>query len=147
MHMRLVLFSCLLLMVGCTHTPAMTTPVYTPVSGVTVEPTLSLTEEENMTRSQVFIDSTELLILESYPIQVHLQLAGSLPTPCHKLRSFITPPDKENRIFIEVYSAVDPEVVCVQVLEPFSSTINLGSFPSGHYIVYLNEELIAEFDN
>lgn len=147
MRLTFVLVSCLLMLAGCTHTSAMTTPAATEDPAATAVPTLPASDDENMTRSQVFIDSTEVLILESYPIQVNLSLTGSLPTPCHQLRSAITPPDEENRIFIDVYSVVDPDIVCIQVIEPFTHTISLGSFPSGHYKIYVNEALVAEFDS
>jgi hypothetical protein len=32
----------------------------------------------------LYVDATDLLYLESYPVQVHLLVQGSLPTPCHE---------------------------------------------------------------
>lgn len=95
----------------------------------------------------VYLESTELLILESYPIQVNLYISGNLPTPCNQLRVMINDPDMDNRIYIDVYSVSDPDKMCVQVLEPFDSTISLGSFSPGHNEVYVNGELIGEFDS
>ena len=103
-------------------------------------------EDGNLTRGEVFIDRSELLIMESYPIQVALALGGSLPTPCNQLRVVAKPPDEQNRIQISVYSVIDPEQACVQVLEPFEANIGLGSFPTGHYSVWLNGEQVGEFD-
>jgi len=144
--------------------PVVATPIIepaTPPSGETpvmVEPPeqgapkpinsayLPQREDGNLTQGDVFIDSSDLLIMESYPIQVMLTLQGSLPTPCNQLRVVARPPDKENRIQVNVYSVVDPEQVCVQVLEPFEANIGLGSFPSGHYSVWVNGEMVGEFD-
>lgn len=95
----------------------------------------------------VYLDSFELLILESYPIQVNLYLSGNLPTPCDQLRVKINDPDEGNRIFVEIYSVSDPDKMCIQVLEPFDTTISLGSFTPGHYEVYLNGEMVGEFDS
>lgn len=95
----------------------------------------------------VYLDSAELLILESYPVQVNLYLSGNLPTPCHQLRVRVNDPDTENRIFVDVYSMSNPDTMCVQVLEPFDTTFSLGSFAPGHYEVYVNGELIGEFDS
>lgn len=103
--------------------------------------------DDKKLRSTTYLDSVQLLILESYTVQINLQLAGSLPTPCHQLRVAIDPPDKENRIYIDVYSVVDPDKMCIQVLEPFTTALSLGSFPTGHYQVYINNELIGEFDS
>lgn len=103
--------------------------------------------DDKKLRSTTYLDSVQLLILESYPVQINLQLVGSLPTPCHQLRVAIDPPDKENRIYIDVYSLADPDKMCIQVLEPFATAVSLGSFPTGHYQVYINNELIGEFDS
>ncbi len=35
----------------------------------------------------------------------------------------------------------------IQVIEPFATTVSLGTFPAGHYSVYVNNELIGEFDS
>jgi hypothetical protein len=95
----------------------------------------------------VYLDSAELLILESYPIQVNLYISGNLPTPCNELRVKVNDPDTNNRIYIEIYSVSNPDTMCVQVLQPFDTNISLGSFSPGHYKVYLNGELIGEFDS
>ena len=103
--------------------------------------------DANLNRASVFIDSAQLLLLESYPPQVNLILTGSLPTPCHQLRVAVSDPDELNRINVEVYSVADADVICVQVLEPFEKTISLGSFASGTYQVFINGEEIGEFDS
>jgi hypothetical protein len=104
-------------------------------------------DDGNLTRGNVYIDRSELLIMESYPIQIALMLQGSLPTPCNKLRVIASPPDEQNRIQVDVYSVIDLEQICVQVLEPFEANTGLGSFPSGHYTVWVNGEMIGEFDS
>jgi hypothetical protein len=100
-----------------------------------------------LSRGNVYLESTDLLILESYPVKVNLYLSGNLPTPCNQLRVVVPEADADNRIYIEAYSVIDPNAICIQVLEPFDTTISLGSFTSGHYEVYVNGELIGEFDS
>jgi len=102
-------------------------------------------DDGNLTQSNAFIDHSELALMESDPIQVMLTLQGSLPTPCNQLRVIARPPDEQNQIQVEVYSVIDPDKVCVQVLEPFEANIGLGSFPTGHYSVWVNGEMVAEF--
>jgi hypothetical protein len=104
-------------------------------------------DDVNLTKGNVFIDRTDLVIRESYPPQIALMLEGGLPTPCHELRVVAAQPDAENRIMIEAYSVVDPNKICVQVIEAFSQTVELGTFASGHYTVFLNGEQIGEFDS
>lgn len=100
--------------------------------------------DEQLDRGAVFIDSSEILTLESFPPQFMLHLEGSLPTPCHQPRVEVSEPDKDNQIRVEAYSVVDPERVCIQVLEPLDLNVPLGSFPEGDYTVWVNGEQVGE---
>ncbi len=102
--------------------------------------------DDALRRGNVYLDQVDLLIMESYPIQVSLSIQGSLPTPCHQLRVVVSEADEENRIQVELYSLVDPVLLCVQVLEPFSLDLPLGAFSTGHYEVWINDERVGEFD-
>ena len=102
--------------------------------------------DENLTRGNVFIQEFSLVIRESFPPQVSLAFSGELPTPCHQLRAVVSEPDEENKIVAEVYSVVNPNMVCTQVLKPFEANMDLGTFPTGHYTVWINGEMAGEFD-
>jgi len=102
--------------------------------------------DENFSREEISIDSADLLIMESDPIQVALVLQGTLSTACNHLRVVASPPDEENRIQVEAYSVINPAETCLAAIEPFDINIGLGSFPSGHYSVFVNDELAGEFD-
>lgn len=103
--------------------------------------------DKNLTRGNVFINEASLVIRESYPPQVSLSIGGDLPTPCHQLRVEITSPDQENKIMVEAYSVVNPDMACTQVIKPFQEYIDIGTFPSGHYSVWVNGERAGEFDS
>jgi hypothetical protein len=134
--------------------PAASTPGESPDSPVDsstkepiimpIEPTL---KDGNLDRGEIFIEELGLLIRESHPPQIALGFSGNLPTPCHQIRSVVGEPDAENKIHVEVYTVVDPNMMCTQVLQPFMETIELGTFPSGHYSVWLNGQLAGEFDS
>lgn len=104
-------------------------------------------EDKMLERSTVHLDYIGLLVLESFSVQINLELQGYLPTPCHNLRVSILPPDGENRIYGEIYAVVDPSMMCIQVIKEFDTFVSLGSFPTGHYQVYINGELVGEFDS
>lgn len=112
-----------------------TPPPWEPVPG-----------DEALHRGPVYFDERELLVLESFPPQFVLRLAGSLPTPCHQLRAFVPEPDDRNRIRVEVYSLVEPEKICIQVLEPFEANVPLGSYASGSYTVFVNGEQVGKVE-
>jgi hypothetical protein len=127
-----ILLTLLLALSACA--PSMEEPVNndTPVSSddpATPRPEEPVLVPENgLMRGNVYIDSTDLLMMESYPLQFMLQITGNLPTPCHQLRVEVSPPDAQNK-----------------VLEPFDTNISLGSFPAGKYTLWVNGEMIAEF--
>lgn len=103
-------------------------------------------EDANLTRDVVYLDTVDLLTLESFPLQFILVFKGNLPTPCHKLRVAANQPDAENKIVMEVYSVTDPNTACILVLEPFEVNFPLGDYPQGHYTIWVNGKQVSEFD-
>jgi hypothetical protein len=117
-----------------------------PTNEPASNPFASQPGDVDLARGTVFINEANLIIRESFPPQISLTLAGDLPTPCNQLRVEMSPPNLENKILVDVYSVVDPDQVCVQVLEPFEESIDMGIFPTGHYTVWVNGEMAGEFD-
>jgi hypothetical protein len=99
-----------------------------------------------MVRSEVYIDSQEILTLESFPPQFRLHVIGSLPTPCHKLRAVVYEPDEQNQIHVQIFSWVDPDIVCAQVLQALDASIPLGSYASGSYRVFVNGAEVGQIN-
>ena len=89
-------------------------------------------------RLPVYIDSVEVLLLESWPVQVNVIIRGSLPTPCYALGWDLGEPDAGGRIVLSVFSTVDMDEACIQVLQPFEWTIDVGSFTTGSYVLVVN---------
>ena len=121
-------------------------PVSTPTQGGD-NPYAPAPDDAGLTRSEAYLDSTELLSLESYPLQFILNLKGSLPTPCNQLRIAVNPPDAQNKVEVTVYSVVDPNKMCVQALAPFEVNFSLGSFPAGSYSLWVNGNKVADFQS
>ena len=127
-------------------TPPVSTPPPIDDPIINEEPFLPRSGDKALHRGTVYLDSADLLTLESYPLQFSLALAGNLPTPCNHLRVAVSPPNAENKIFVDVYSLSAPDTICIEVLQPFSENVPLGSFPSEHYTLWVNGEQVAEFD-
>jgi hypothetical protein len=121
-------------------------PVGTPSSAVTENPYAPQPGDDNLTRGSAFMNSADLLLMESFQTQVAMILRGNLPSPCHNLRVVINPPDGSNNIDVTTYSVADPNAICAQVLQSFEASIPLGTFPPGHYTVSVNGEHVGEFD-
>jgi len=87
----------------------------------------------------VFVDDVQILLLESWPVQVRAVVRGHLPTPCHTLGWRVGDPDADGRIQLELFSTVeDPDEVCIQVLEPFEVSIEIGSFETDDYVLVVD---------
>jgi hypothetical protein len=99
-----------------------------------------------MARGPVYIDETELVILESFPVQIEIVVRGALPTPCASLKWSVEPPDDQGLIHVEAFSLQDPTLDCIQVLQELEEILQIGSYSEGSYSVWLNGELVGEFD-
>jgi len=116
-----------------------------PAGGASPSPLDPIPGEDKMARGEATISESDVLLLESYPVQVMLNLRGTLSTPCHHLRAKVNQPDAQNRIQIEAYSLYNPDEICIQMLQEFETGIPLGSYPKGSYTVWLNGKQIEEF--
>ena len=123
-------------------------PTNTVVKNTPTPPAyLPLPSDHKLTRANAFPKSINLIAVERDPLRLELAMSGYVPTPCHELRVFVPPPDEENNIYIEVYSVTAPEMLCEQVLRAFDTTVDLGSYPSGSYWVWVNGERVGNFDS
>ena len=144
----ILLLTMSLLLAGCSLLPASgatSTPTSSSIPPSSYEPQ---PDDVKLQRDQVHLDveNSRVVIGESLPVQVSLILNGNLSDPCHKLRVVAPPANLQKEIRLEVYSVFDPKEVCITVLKPFNATIPLGSYSSGHYTVYVNDQLVGEFD-
>lgn len=103
----------------------------------------------DMQRDSVTIDSSMLALSKSLPPQVLLMFAYFPPTPCHELRVEVSAPNAQNQINVDAYSVVKKDTACVlmALATPLNASLNLGSFPSGHYSLWLNGASVGEFDS
>jgi hypothetical protein len=89
----------------------------------------------NVTGAEVYVkaDSIEVFIV------------GWLPNPCTEVYN-IEEEQSGSLIKLTVETRADMEVMCIQVIEDFSTTYKLEEMPkSGHYTVLINEQSV-EFD-
>ena len=94
---------------------------------------------------EVSIASTDLLVMESFPIQVSLQVEGEKPSPCHEI--FWTVEDSGERIEITMISQVNNDQSCAQVIEPFMISVPLGSWAEESRDVHLNGAKVGSFES
>ncbi|MEZ4538998.1 MAG: NBR1-Ig-like domain-containing protein [Chloroflexota bacterium] len=133
---QLALLTCGLLFIVAACSANGGEAVATPTTGPTVAPTLSSTEP---TRGQVVVDSIDVLILESFPVQVNVVARGNLPDSCTQVDEIIT--QQANDTFrVAITTLRQPALACTQALVPFEQTLSLDvvGLPAGTYTVNVN---------
>ena len=98
-----------------------------------------------MLRTTLTPAETEIVLLESFPVQVRLVVEGELPNPCARLGWAVMPGDDQGRIEVALYADEPTGTACIQVLSPYTETIPLGSFERGSYGVFVNGQPLEEF--
>ena len=85
------------------------------------------------------IESIETLILESFPVQVHVRVRGILGDSCTTLHQ-ITQKRVENTFTITVTTARPADAICADIITRFEESIALDVYglPAGMYIVDVN---------
>ena len=87
------------------------------------------------------MESVELLILESFPVQVHALVQGNLADGCTEIDQIERHRDLENKAFeVTITTSRDPDKMCTQALVPFEETVPLDvrDLPAGTYSVDVN---------
>ncbi len=120
-------FAGLLALVGCgagdpTATPQ---PVGTPTAG--------------LLEGQVPVDSIEIKVLETKPVQVQVDVKGNLPDPCTKINSISQSRDR-NTFNVTIATIREAGAACIQVITPFEQpvTLDVAGLPAGVYTVVVN---------
>jgi hypothetical protein len=86
------------------------------------------------TGQNAYVDEIDVLILESFPVQVNVVVRGNLPDGCTYLDEFDVVQDG-NTFNITVWTIRDPDAMCTMALVPFEETVSLDveGLPAGEY--------------
>lgn len=84
------------------------------------------------------VEEIDILIAESFPVQVFVVAEGYLPDPCTEIYE-ISQQREGNTFFITIKTYRAPGA-CIQVIQPFEETISLDVYglPAGTYTVDVN---------
>ncbi|HMT21247.1 MAG TPA: hypothetical protein PKE20_08395, partial [Promineifilum sp.] len=110
----------------------------TPTPGPTVEPSPAPGSNEP-TRGQAVVNSIDVLILESFPVQVNVVAQGDLPDSCTQIDEIISQLTGDT-FRVAITTLRQPGEICTQVLVPFEQSIPLdvAGLPAGDYSVLVN---------
>lgn len=132
-----LLFS-LLFLIACnsdvTPTPIIPEPTPEPEPAT---PTAVLSTDP--VRGQAIVDSIQVMVLESFPVQVNVQARGELPDGCTSVEEIVT--QQTGSTFRAIITTLrDPGAGCTMALVPFEETISLDvdGLLAGTYDVMVN---------
>jgi inhibitor of cysteine peptidase len=118
-------------------TPEQDTPVGSDDPTPAPAPTLDM---ENMIVGEAYVHSVELLVLESFPVQIHALVKGDLADGCTTLGE-IEQVRKGNVFEVTIHTVRPADLMCTMALVPFEITIPLDvkDLAAGEYTVEVNE--------
>lgn len=124
--------------------PTAEQPTLTP----TTMPTSGL---EDDTMGTAFVETLEVLVLESFPVQVQAVVGGNVSDGCTAVTAATAQQNGET-FQIQIETTRDPEALCTQALVPFEETITLdvAGLSAGTYTVLagdLSETFTLAADN
>jgi len=84
------------------------------------------------------VDEIDILILESFPVQINVIARGNLPDPCTEISEVLQ--EREGDSFFITIKTYRYPGFCIQVLAPFEEIIPLDVYglPAGTYTVDVN---------
>jgi len=90
------------------------------------------------TTGLALVDEIDILILESFPVQVQVIASGNLPYPCTEISEVLQ--EKEGNTFFITIKTYRSQGFCIQMLVPFEEIIPLEVYglPAGTYTVNVN---------
>jgi inhibitor of cysteine peptidase len=108
------------------ETPATGGPDEPVNSDTQTAPTEPATPAGDVEIGAAVIDDIDIMMLESFPVQINVTLKGNLPDGCTEPGLVIQTFDKAKKTFILKVSTNRPrDMVCTQALVPFERTIRL----------------------
>lgn len=143
-HVRILatlLLVCTIILSGCVNKGQSNTQTelaenITPVDNTTGS---QGTGGEEYISGTAVVETIQVIMLESFPVQVHVAVQGYLPDSCTEINEIET--EKEGNSFnISVSTRRPKDTVCAQVIVPFNRTIPLDvqGLKAGNYTVNVN---------
>lgn len=102
-----------------------------------VEP--SLPDYGNLIYGTAIVENIEILILESFPVQIHVIAKGYLPDGCTEIGD-ITKVRDDNTFTVTIETIRPADAMCTQAIVPYEKSIALDVYGlnAGTYTVVVN---------
>ena len=85
------------------------------------------------------VESVDVLILESFPVQVHVAVTGYLPDGCTTLDQVSTE-QNGNEFVVTITTQRPADAICTEAIVPYEEVVPLdvAGLPAGQYTVTVN---------
>ena len=103
-------------------------------------------------QQNVYVDSFEILIMESFPVQVMVKVVGNLPDGCTSIVGSKSEMVDDSTFELSIFTERPEDMMCTMALVPFEESIRLEveGLSAGTYIVKgfgLEEAFTLDIDN
>jgi hypothetical protein len=93
----------------------------------------------NLMQVDTVIESVDVLVLESFPMQLNLVVKGYQPDGC-ELPVIVEQQREGNLVTVHIYRELPPDVMCTMIIVPYEETIQIeGGFEGGTIEIRVNE--------
>lgn len=102
---------------------------------------------------RAYVDSMDIFIMESFPVQVSVQVYGNFPDGCTSYKDAQVMYDEKTQTFdVHLFTTRPKDSMCTQALVPFEENIKLDVYglPAGTYTVKvsgLQDTFTLDMDN
>lgn len=102
-------------------------------------PSPGMNNEEEFITGVASVNNVQVLILESFPVQVNVEATGYLPDGCTTIANATTRKDG-NTFYVEIGTIRPRDALCTQALVPFTKSVPLDVYglEKGVYTVDVN---------
>src|SRR5688500_8805510 len=99
----------------------------------------AVSPSDSLIEGMAVVNTVDIRILESFPVQVDLTVQCDLPDGCTKIGR-IDQERNENIFYISVHTLRPAEAICTQAIVPFSKdiTLDVAGLKKGTYQVDVN---------
>lgn len=99
---------------------------------------------EGTFHSPTNITNVDVIVMESFPMQVSLHITGEQPDGCD-FPVIVEQVRAGNTVTVSVYREVPLTVMCPMMLVPYDDTIRLdGTFEPGDYVFQVNDFVVQQ---
>ena len=108
-----------------------------PAAPIVTETPSPIVTEEPTFGSAAVVESIDILLLESFPVQVNVVIRGQLPDAGCTTIASVEQVREGNTFTLRLVTTTDPLALCAQALTPFEEVVSLDvvGLPAGVYTV------------